>query len=105
VRQKEELAVEISPEFDAAMDQLTELFSDPSMPVPPADFRCNTEGPTEKEIMDETIFGEENSEYRRWIRRLYSIGLISRIPSEWEAPEAPEGNSSSEHPPAKKWGT
>jgi hypothetical protein len=98
----EEPAIEISPEFDAAMDKLTELFSDPSMPVPPADFRCNTEGPTEKEIMDETIFGEENSEYRRWIRRLYGLGLISRMPSEWEAPEVPEGKSPLEHPPAQK---
>jgi hypothetical protein len=93
VWQKEERAIEISPEADAAMDQLKELFSDPSMPVPSADFRCNTEGPTEEEIMDETIFGEENSEYRRWIRHLYELGLISRIPSEWEAAETPEGKS------------
>jgi hypothetical protein len=93
VWQKEERAIEMSPEADAAMDQLKELFSDPSMPVPSADFRCNTEGPTEEEIMDETIFGEENSEYRRWIRQLYGLGLISRLPSEWETPETPEGKS------------
>ena len=83
-------AIEISPEFDAAMDQLTELFSDPSMPVPPADFRCSTEGPTDIDVMMVSIFGEEYREYKRWIIRLYSLGLISRIPSEWEAPETPK---------------
>jgi hypothetical protein len=41
----------------------------------------------------ESIFGDENSEYKRWVRRLYDLGLIPRIPSMWEAPETQEGKS------------
>ena len=39
----------------------------------------------------ESIFGDENGEYKRWVRRLYDLGLIPRIPSMWEAPETLEG--------------
>src|SRR5690242_15466718 len=35
-----------------------------------------------------------HSEYKRWVRNLYHLGLILRIPSEWEAPETPERKSS-----------
>jgi hypothetical protein len=41
----------------------------------------------------ESILGEENSEYKRWIIRLYDLGLISRIPSEWKTPENAGGKS------------
>jgi hypothetical protein len=38
----------------------------------------------------ESIFGDENSESKRWVRRLYDLGLIPRIPSMCEAPETPD---------------
>jgi hypothetical protein len=80
----EELAIEdIPPEVDAAMEELKELFSDPKMRST-ASFRCSTEGPTDDEVMIESICGEENSEYRRWIKRLYEFGFISRMPDEWK---------------------
>jgi hypothetical protein len=93
----EEPPEEISPAADAAMRELVELFSDPAI-VARAHFRCSTEGPTDIEVMFESIlddqFGyEPNSEYKNWIRRLYDLGLIPRIPSEWEAPETPDGKS------------
>jgi hypothetical protein len=70
------------------------------MPVPPAD----TEGPTEEEIMDETIFGEENSEYRRWIRRLYELGFPEFLVNGKRLKLRRE-NQRCDHHPAKKRGT
>ena len=86
-----------SPAADEAMAKLTELFSDPNLPSK-AQFRCSTEGPTEFDIWFESIIDEQfgynsNSEYKGWVRSLYRLGLIPRIPSEWEAPETPEGQS------------
>jgi hypothetical protein len=80
--------IEISPEADAAMKKLVELFSDPSLPSK-ARFRCPLEGPDEFDVLFESIlddqFGHDpNSEYKQWVRRLYCLGFISRIPSEWE---------------------
>jgi hypothetical protein len=101
--------IEISPEADAAMRDLVELFSDPVV-VSQARLRCSTDGPDEFDVPFESIlddqFGyEPNSKYKSWVRHLYDLGLISRIPSEWEAPEAPEGKSSSDHPPGEKRST
>jgi hypothetical protein len=84
----EESPTEISPEADAAMTALTELFSDPKIRRT-ASFRCCTEGPTEFDVLFESItdevFGyDPNSEYKSWVRRLYCLGLISNIPSAWE---------------------
>jgi hypothetical protein len=31
--------------------------------------------------------------YKRWVRNLHHLGLILRIPSEWEAPKTSEGKS------------
>jgi hypothetical protein len=89
--------MEISPEADAAMRRLKELFSDPKMRST-ASFRCCTEGRTEFDVLFESIiddlFGyDSNSEYKNWVRRLYSLGLIPRIPSDREAPEPPERKS------------
>jgi len=89
--QNEETAIEISPEADAAMRGLIELFSDPKIRST-ASFRCCTEGPTEFDILFESIVDEQygydaNSEYKRWVRRLYRLGLISTIPSEWATSE------------------
>jgi hypothetical protein len=95
---KEESELKVSPAADEAMRKLVELFSDPSL-ASKAQFRCCVDGPTEFEVLFESIVDEQsgynpNSEYKRWVRSLYRLGLILRIPSEWEAPERPEGKSS-----------
>jgi hypothetical protein len=87
----EEPPEEISPAADAAMRELVELFSHPAV-VARAHFRCSTEGPTEFDVLFESILDEQfgydpNSEYKRWVRRLYRLGLISTIPSEWATSE------------------
>ena len=95
--QAEETPEEISPAADEAMRKLVELFSDPAV-ASQARLRCSTEGPTEFDVMFESILDDQfgynsNSEYKGWVRSLYRLGLIPRIPSEWEAPETPEGQS------------
>jgi hypothetical protein len=89
--------LKVSPAAHEAMRKLVELFSDPSL-ASQARFRCGVEGPDEFDVLFESIVDEQfgynpNSEYKSWVRSLYRLGLISRIPSEWEAPETPEGNS------------
>jgi hypothetical protein len=84
----EELAIEISPEADAAMKKLVELFSDPSL-ASKARLRCSVEGPDELDVLFESIiddqFGHDpNSKYKQWVRRLYKLGLISGLPDEWK---------------------
>ena len=69
----DEPQIEISPAADAAMRELVELFSDPAV-VARAHFRCSTEGPTDIEVMFESILDDQfgydpNSEYKNWIRR------------------------------------
>jgi len=86
VPQVEEPSEEISPAADAAIVRLVVLFSDPAM-MARAHFRCSTEGPTEFDVLFESIiddqFGyEPNSEIKNWVRRLYGLGLIPRIPNE-----------------------
>jgi hypothetical protein len=85
---------EISPEADAAMAELVKIFSDPNLPTKPR-FRCGVEGPDEFDVMFESIMEEQfgDGEYKRWVRRLYELGLISGIPSEWEVAETPEEKS------------
>jgi hypothetical protein len=77
--------IEISAEADAAMEALKELFSDPKIRNT-ASFRCCTEGPDELEVMFESVmeelFGE--GEYKQWVKRLYDLGLIRRLPDEWK---------------------
>jgi hypothetical protein len=95
--QAEDPPEEISPALDAAMRELKELFSDPAV-ASQARLCCSTEGPTEFDVMFESNLDDQfgydpNSEYKNWVRRLYGLGLISRIPSEWEATETPEGKS------------
>jgi hypothetical protein len=95
---KEEPELKVSPAAVEAMAELVQLFSDPSL-ASKAQFRCCVDGPTEFEVLFESIVDEQsgynpNSEYKRWVRSLYRLGLILRIPSEWEAPERPEGKSS-----------
>ena len=90
--QAEEPPEEISPAADEAMRKLVELFSDPAV-ASQARFRCSTEGPDEIDVLFESILDDQfgydpNSNYKNWVRRLYSLGLISRIPSEWEAQNA-----------------
>jgi hypothetical protein len=82
---------------DAAMRDLVELFSDPVV-VSQARLRCSTDGPDEIDVLFESIlddqFGHDpNSKYKSWVRHLYGLGLIPRIPSEWEAAETPEEKS------------
>jgi hypothetical protein len=76
------------------ISELVKIFSDPNLPTKPR-FRCAVEGPDEFDVMFESIMEEQfgDSEYKQWIRRLYELGLISRIPSEWEASERLEGKS------------
>jgi hypothetical protein len=76
---------EISPEADAAMAELVKIFSDPNLPTKPR-FRCGVEGPDEFDVMFESIMEEQfgDSEYREWVKRLYDLGLIARLPDEWK---------------------
>ena len=89
--------LKLPPAVDEALAKLTELFSDPNLPSK-AQFRCGVEGPDEFDVLFESIIDEQfgydpNSEYKNWVRRLYGLGLIPRIPSEWEALETPDGKS------------
>ena len=84
----EEPPIEISPEADAAMAELVKIFSDPNLPTKPR-FRCGVDGPDEFDVLFESIiddqFGHDpNSEYKRWVRHLYELGLIPRLPDEWK---------------------
>jgi hypothetical protein len=81
--QREEPSIEISPEADAAMKKLVELFSDPAIAAH-ASFRCSTEGPDEIDVFIDSLFDEQDSEYKQWVRRLYELGLIARLPDEWK---------------------
>jgi hypothetical protein len=88
---KEDSDLKLSPAADQAMAKLVELFSDPSV-LSQARFRCCTGGPDEFDVFFESILDEQfgydpNSEYKRWVRRLYRLGLISTIPSEWATSE------------------
>ena len=85
---KEETDLKLSPAADQAMAELVELFSDPSL-ASKARFRCGTEGPDEFDVWFESILDEQfgydpNSEYKRWVRRLYKLGFISGLPDEWK---------------------
>jgi len=88
--------LKVSPGADEAMRELVELFSDPNLPSR-ARFQCGVEGPDEFDVLFESIVDERfgynpNSEYKRWVRSLYRLGLNQKIPSEWEAPETPRDN-------------
>jgi hypothetical protein len=76
---------------DEAMSALTRLFSVPNLATK-AYFRCGIDGPTDLDMFFEStfddLFGRDpDSDYKCWVRRLYGLGLISMMPSEWEAPE------------------
>ena len=84
----DEPPIEISPEADAAMAELVKIFSDPNLPTKPR-FRCGVDGPDEFDVMFESIIDEQygydpNSEYKQWVKRLYDLGLIPRLPDEWK---------------------
>jgi hypothetical protein len=88
VNDNEEPQEKLPPALEEAMAKLAELFSDPSLPSK-AQLRCPVEGPDELDLLFESIiddqFGHDpNSEYKKWVRRLYRLGLISSIPSDWE---------------------
>jgi hypothetical protein len=76
-------------EADEAMKALTRIFSDPKLPSK-AHLRCSVDGPTELDLLFATIHEafclDPSSSYKCWIRRLYSLGLISTIPTEWADP-------------------
>jgi hypothetical protein len=78
----------LPPAAEEAMAKLVEIFSDPSLSSQ-ARLRCSVEGPDDFDLLFESIiddqFGHDpNSEYKQWVRRLYELGLISRIPPEWK---------------------
>jgi hypothetical protein len=81
----EEPPIEISSEADAAMRELVKIFSDPNLPTKPR-FCCCIEGPDEFDFMFESIMEEQfgDSEYREWVKRLYDLGLIARLPDAWK---------------------
>jgi hypothetical protein len=83
--QNEEPAMEVSREADAAMAELVKIFSHPNLPTKPR-FRCHVEGPDEFDVMFESIMEEQfgDSEYKEWVKRLYNLGLIARLPDEWK---------------------
>ena len=88
---KEEPEDRLPPAVVEALAKLTEIFSDPSLQSK-ARLRCGTEGPDEFDVLFESIiddqFGHDpNSEYKQWVRRLYRLGLISTIPSDWATSE------------------
>jgi hypothetical protein len=83
---------DLETETDEAMKALTALFSDPQISTR-AQFRCAIEGPTEIDILWESalsdVFGDDaGSVYRHWVSRLYRLGFVSRIPADWDGPEA-----------------
>jgi hypothetical protein len=85
---KEEPELKLSPAADEAMAKLVELFSDSNLPFKPR-FRCGVEGPDEFDVLFQSIiddqFGHDpNSEYKQWVRRLYELGFIPRLPDEWK---------------------
>jgi hypothetical protein len=81
----EEPPIEISPEADAAMAELVKIFSDPNLPTKPR-FRCSVEGPDEFDVTFESFMEEAfgDSEYKQWVKRLYDLGFIRRLPDEWK---------------------
>ena len=79
-------------EVDEAMEALTRIFSDPKLAAK-AHFRCSVDGPTEMDrlfesIMDETFGLHARSEYKRWVTRLYRLGLIPEVPADWGDPQS-----------------
>jgi len=77
-------------EIDQAMKALTRIFSDPKL-TEKAHFRCSVDGPTEIDRLFESIIGEAfgvhaRSKYKRWVSRLYRLGLIPKVPAEWVDP-------------------
>ena len=77
--------LKVSAAAHEAMRKLMELFSDPSL-ASKTHFRCGVEGPDEFDVMFESIMEEQfgDSEYKQWVRRLYELGFISRLPDEWK---------------------
>jgi len=78
-------------EADLAMKALTQLFSAPEAKAK-AHHRCSISGPTEIDVLieaalDDAFGSTPNSDYKRWIRRLYRLGLISSMPDDWKAPK------------------
>ena len=67
------------------MAELVKIFSDPNLPTKPR-FRYGVEGPDEFDVMFESIMEEQfgDSEYKDWVRRLYDLGFIRRLPDEWK---------------------
>ena len=71
---------------DEAMKALAQLFSSRELSTK-VHFRCGIDGPTEFDIFFESmcddLFGRDpNTDYKRWVRRLYRLGLISAMPDD-----------------------
>ncbi len=80
--------LKVSPAAHEAMRKLVELFSDPSL-ASKARFRCGVDGPDEFDVLFESIVDDQfgydpNSEYKQWVRRLYELGFIPRLPEAWK---------------------
>lgn len=85
----EEHRQQLPPAAEETMARLVDLSSDPKL-CPRS--RCSTEGPTQFDVLFESImddvFGyDPNSKYKAWVRRLYRVGIISDIPSAWQTLE------------------
>jgi len=82
---------------DEAMKALTRLFSSRKL-ASKAHFRCSIDGPTDLDVLFESalddVFGRDPSnDYKRWVSRLFRLGLISRIPTEWLVPKDLENSA------------
>jgi hypothetical protein len=80
-----------------AVNALGHLFSSRDI-ANKAHFRCSTEGPTDLDVLFESVlddvFGRDPSrDYKRWIRSLFRLGLISRMPTEWLVPKDLENSA------------
>ena len=81
-------------EKDAGMDALADLFSCRKI-TNRAHFRCSFDGPTDLELLLESVLDEvfgrnPSSAYKCWVRKLHRLGLISTMPKEWKASTDPE---------------
>jgi hypothetical protein len=88
-RHEEDLPVTHSEDAaNEAANALTRLFSSREI-ANKAHFRCSIDGPTDSDVLFESVlddvFGRDaGSDYKRWVRRLYRLGLIPKMPRKWK---------------------
>jgi hypothetical protein len=83
---------------DEAMKALTQLFSSGELSAK-VHFHSGLDSPTVFDMffesMRDDLFGPDpNSDYKCWVKRLYRLGLISAMPSEWKVAKDAENSQS-----------